>query len=52
MAMPLNLITADEDSPQLPEKQEVAFHNVVAKALYVAKQVWPNIAVAIAFLTT
>ncbi len=37
---------------KLPEKQKAAFHNVVAKALYVAKQAWPNIAVSVSFLTT
>jgi hypothetical protein len=51
-AVPLNLFTVDEDSAKLPEKQKAAFHNVVAKALYMAKQAWPNIAVSIAFLTT
>ncbi len=51
-AAPSNLFTVDEDSAKLPEKQKAAFHNVAAKALYVAKQAWPNIAVSIAFLTT
>ena len=49
---PSNLFTVDEDSAKLPEKQKAAFHNVVAKALYVAKQARTNIAVSIAFLTT
>ncbi len=49
---PSNLFTVDEDSAKLPEKQKSAFHNVVAKALYVAKQAWPNIAVSVCFLTT
>ncbi len=49
---PLNLFTVDEDLAKLPEKQKAAFHNVVAKALYKAKQAQPNIAVSIAFLTT
>jgi hypothetical protein len=51
-AVPSNLVTVDEDSAKLPEKQKAAFHNVVAKALYVAKRALPNIAVAIAFLAT
>ena len=51
-AAPSNLFTGDEDSAKLPEKQKAAFHNVVAKALYMAKQAWPDIAVSIAFLTT
>ncbi len=42
----------DEDSAKLPEKQKAAFHNVVAKALYVAKRGWPDIAVSVSFLTT
>jgi hypothetical protein len=51
-AAPLNLFTVDKNSAKLPEKQKAAFHNVVAKALYMAKQAWPDIAVSIAFLTT
>ncbi len=51
-AAPSNLFTVDEDLAKLPEKQKAAFHNVVAKALYMAKRAWPNIAVSIAFLTT
>ncbi len=51
-AAPLNLFTVDEDLAKLPEKQKATFHNVVAKALYVAKQAQPNIAVSITFLTT
>ncbi len=35
--VPSNLFTVDEDSAKLPEKQKAAFHNVVAKVLYVAK---------------
>ncbi len=48
---PSNLFTVDEDLAKLPEKQKAAFHNVVAKALYVAKQAWPDIAVSVSFLT-
>ncbi len=51
-AAPSNLFTVDEDLVKLPEKQKAAFHNVVAKALYVTKRAWPNIAVSIVFLTT
>ncbi len=36
-AAPSNLFTVDEDSAKLPEKQKAAFHNLVAKALYMAK---------------
>jgi hypothetical protein len=49
---PSNLFPVDKDSAKLPEKQKAAFHNVVAKALYVAKQAWPDIAVSVSFLTT
>ncbi len=51
-AVPSNLFMVDEDSAKLAEKQKAAFHNVVTKALYVAKLAWPDIAVSIAFLTT
>jgi hypothetical protein len=50
--VPSNLFTVDEDLAKLSEKQKAAFHNVVAKALYVAKQAWPDIAVSVSFLTT
>ncbi len=49
--VPSNLFTVDEDLAKLPEKQKAAFHNVVAKALYVAKQARLNIAVSVSFLT-
>ncbi len=49
---PSNLFTVDEDLAKLPEKQKAAFHNVVPKALYVAKRAWPDIAVSVSFLTT
>ncbi len=50
--VPSNLFTVDEDLAKLPEKQKAAFHNVVAKALYMAKQARPDIAVSVSFLTT
>ena len=50
--VPSNLFTVDEDLAKLPEKQKAAFHNVVAKALYVAKRAWPDIAVSVFFLTS
>jgi hypothetical protein len=49
--VPSNLFTVDEDLAKLPEKQKAAFHNVVAKALYMAKQAWPSISVSVSFLT-
>jgi hypothetical protein len=50
--VPSNLFTVDEDSAKLPERQKAAFHNIVAKALYVAKQSWPDITVSVSFLIT
>jgi hypothetical protein len=41
-AAPLNLFTVDEDSAKLPEKQNAAFHNIVAKALYVPSKLGPT----------
>jgi hypothetical protein len=51
-AAPSNLFVMNEDSIKLPETQKAGFHNVVAKALYVAKRARPDIAVAISYLTT
>ena len=34
-AAPSNLFMVDETSMKLPEAQKMAFHNIVAKALYV-----------------
>jgi hypothetical protein len=51
-AAPSNLFMVNKDLAKLPEEQKAAFHNVAAKALYVAKQARPNKAVSIAFLTT
>ncbi len=49
---PSNLFTVDEASVKLSDAQKTVFHNIVAKALYVAKRTRPDIAVAIAFLIT
>ncbi len=49
---PSKLFMVDEDLAKLPEKQKAAFHNVVAKALYMAKQARPDISVSVSFLTT
>ena len=51
-AAPSNLFTVDDDSVKLSEGQKGTFHTIVAKALFVAKRARPDIAVAIAFLTT
>ena len=39
---PSNLFTVDEDLVNLPEKQKAAFHNIVAKALYVPSKLGPT----------
>jgi hypothetical protein len=51
-AAPSNLFTVDDDAVKLSEEQKGTFHTIVAKALFVAKRARPDIAVAIAFLTT
>jgi hypothetical protein len=51
-AAPEDLFKVDEDSTKLDVKQSTAFHNIVAKALYMVKRARPDASVAIAFLTT
>jgi hypothetical protein len=51
-AAPENLFVVDKDCKKLNSVKAKAFHNIVAKALYVMKQARPNASVAIAFLTT
>ena len=51
-AAPENLFVVDEDCKKLDPVKAKAFHNIVAKALYVMKRARPDISVAIAFLTT
>jgi len=51
-AAPENLFVIDEDCKKLNTVKAKAFHNIVAKALYVMKRARPDISVAIAFLTT
>ena len=51
-AAPENLFVVDEDCKKLSPVKAKAFHNIVAKALYVMKRARPDISVAIAFLTT
>ena len=47
-----NLFFVDESSPELAEERADAFHSRVAKLLYLAKRVRPEILPAIIFLTT
>jgi hypothetical protein len=46
------LFDIDDDSPNLREKDKIGFHSLVAKLLYMAKRVRPDILLAISFLTT
>jgi hypothetical protein len=51
-AAPDDLFKVDEDSEKLQPTMTTAFHNIVAKALYLVKRARPDASVAIAFLTT
>ncbi len=51
-AAPEDLFKVDEDVTKLDVKQSTAFHNIVAKALYMVKRAHPDASVSIAFLTT
>ncbi len=49
---PIDLFTLNEDTEQLSEEGATAFHNLVAKTLYVRKHARLDVSTAIAFLTT
>ncbi len=51
-AAPEDLFKVDEDATKLDAEQSTAFHNIVAKALYMVKRARPDASVSIAFLTT
>ena len=51
-AAPEDLFKVDDDAKKLQPALATAFHNVVAKALYLVKRSRPDASVAIAFLTT
>jgi len=51
-AAPVNLFKVDESSPKLNAECSTAFHQIVAKALYITKLARLDISVAIAFITT
>lgn len=51
-AAPEDLFKVDEDSEKLTLELSFAFHNIVAKALYVVKRARPDASVPIALLTT
>ncbi len=47
-----DLFVVKEDAEKLNEEEATAFHNLVAKTLYVSKRARPAVSTAIAFLTT
>jgi hypothetical protein len=47
-----DLFIVDEDAEKLSEEGAMAFHNLVAKTLYVSKRARPDVSMAIAFSTT
>jgi hypothetical protein len=49
---PHDLFIVDKDAEKLSEEGETAFHNLVAKTLYVSKHARLDVSMAIAFLTT
>ena len=51
-AAPDNLFKVDDDAEKLSPVQATAFHNIVAKALYLVKRARPDASLAIAFLST
>jgi hypothetical protein len=51
-AAPEDLFRIDEDATKLSTEMSTAFHNIVAKALYLVKRARPDALVSIAFLTT
>ncbi len=51
-AAPDDLFVVNEDAEKLSDEGATAFHNLVAKTLYVSKRARPDVSTAIAFLTT
>ncbi len=51
-AAPEDLFKIDQDATKLSTEMSTAFHNIVAKALYLVKRARPDASVSIAFLTT
>ena len=51
-AAPEDLFKINEDSMKLNSDMATAFHNIVAKVLYMVKRARPDASVPIAFLTT
>jgi hypothetical protein len=51
-AAPDNLFKVNEDALKLEQARAKAFHNIMAKGIYVTKRARPDISLSIAFLTT
>ncbi len=51
-AAPNDLFKVDEDAVKLDQARAKAFHNIMAKGIYVTKRARPDISFSIAFLTT
>jgi hypothetical protein len=51
-AAPNDLFKVDEDAVKLDQARAKAFHNIMAKGIYVARRVRLDISLSIAFLTT
>ncbi len=51
-AAPDDLFAVNDDAEKLSKEGSTAFHNLVAKTLYVSKHARPDVSTAIAFLTT
>jgi hypothetical protein len=49
---PDDLCVVNDDAEKLSEEGSRAFHNLMAKTLYVSKRARPDVSTAIAFLTT
>jgi hypothetical protein len=49
---PDDLFIINKDTEKLSEEGATAFHDLVAKTLYVSKHARPDVSMAIAFLTT
>ena len=47
-----HLFQVDDESTPLPKKGVPIFYNFIARALFLTKQACPDIATAVAFLTT
>ncbi len=47
-----SMVIVDKDAEKLSEEGAMAFHNLVAKTLYVSQHVRPDVSSAFAFLTT